>query len=688
MKFFRLASYITKYYRPLLFFFGFTTCASLGLMFFAPIHSGVLRNFHKEQGYCWVVFLPKLSSWQWLFYKMPSGSGDSPLVLEENRQALPDPNALHDYIRRQGAGSFSHWGDQIYFSTLYNDDPLTNGKTYSYSVRLESRGWLFLAAFVSMLGLGLVATGLIKHRHKEQPFGWGSPALALGLAVVAPTVFVWSRNWHMYSWLSLGVSFCVLLATAFFIYAAVRFLGARFFYKAESLPTWLSRMFSLLVCAAVTGIVCFLFSASVFAEISSLHRYVLNIIILAVTAGIVFWAGFRPLNFFLAVCLFLFSVTGAIDVLQYYSSYSSRQNQENTDPPNITLKTKPNIYLFWLESYHSLPIMREIYGIDTQQLADYLSSRRFFIYDNVYSNSRSTLSSMQDLYTMKTQFAPERGRMDIDPNGRLAIGGNRDNAVYRILKGNGYHTTYLTMDSPYYFQVKGSYLDETDLPFWSYLFQPILDLNQKVAEAIKNKVALIYKSEYEVELLARIKMVIKEGLQRKSQFYLGFKAGARHSPVGYKYKDKDKENWVASGMYQNAVIQSNQQIADIVDYIITEDPQSVIILLGDHGAHRLRGITEDIGDDLLKLEARLQDNGESLKSLADDMFGTLMAVRMPDGARDISQGYSMSHVNLFKHIFATLSDDAEILKERTPSWSIAHGFVFVKEGVIDVVKFP
>ena len=518
---------------------------------------------------------------------------------------------------------------------------------------------------------------------------FGSPALTLALAVLAPAIFVWSRNWHMYSWTSLGLSFCVLLAAALFVFAFASLLDMLYFRKRERLPLWTRKLAGLLICAAIVGILFFFLSVPI-SELPKIYRRVLLPIgCIALVAAIVFRAGFRPLNFFMTLCLLLFFGTGLADVFQYYRS---QQNTESAGSTDIVLKTKPNIYLFLLESYHSLPVMRKAYGIDTGPLGDYLRDRRFFVYDNVYSNSSWTLTSMRDLFTMKLHSAVERGNQDIDPAGRRVIGGSGSNTAYRVLKENGYHTTYLTMDHSYYFWERGFYLDETDLrleTFQMVSLSPLLDLNRRLKKyAPSENPTAKKKGGFTGALLERIQLSMKEGMQRGQPFYIGFKSGAIHTPSKGISSWKDKENWVAGGRYQEAVRRSSQELAEIVDYIISEDPQSVIILLGDHGSWRLRGIWDGV-EDLSMLESRLQENGESMESLADDIFGVLMAVRMPDGASDISQGYPMSHVNLFRHLFATLNDDAEILKERQPSQSLlpgSLGFVLVKEGIIQHVS--
>ena len=55
----------------------------------------------------------------------------------------------------------------------------------------------------------------------------------------------------------------------------------------------------------------------------------------------------------------------------------------------------------------------------------------------------------------------------------------------------------------------------------------------------------------------------------------------------------------------------------------------------------------------------------TLDEFVQDYFGTLLAIRLPGGEqRDISYGLALNHVNLFRHVFAYLNDDPDILKTR------------------------
>ncbi|GMV50669.1 MAG: LEPR-XLL domain-containing protein [Nitrospirales bacterium] len=58
----------------------------------------------------------------------------SKLRIYENGVELGPAHSRHDDIATKGQGRFSHWGDNLYFSSSDNSNPLTNGRSYTYRV--------------------------------------------------------------------------------------------------------------------------------------------------------------------------------------------------------------------------------------------------------------------------------------------------------------------------------------------------------------------------------------------------------------------------------------------------------------------------------------------------------------------------------------------------------------------------
>jgi hypothetical protein len=59
----------------------------------------------------------------------------SKLLLYENGKILGPAHTLHDIIRQEGRGTYSHWNKQVLFSASDNSDPRSNGRAYSAEVK-------------------------------------------------------------------------------------------------------------------------------------------------------------------------------------------------------------------------------------------------------------------------------------------------------------------------------------------------------------------------------------------------------------------------------------------------------------------------------------------------------------------------------------------------------------------------
>jgi len=83
--------------------------------------------FKKGNGSCWSVNIPEFAS-KCDTCEFPRRS---PLVMFENSRRLTVNHAHHSYIANPGKGFYSHWGNDMLFSTTDNSDPNTNGRSYS-----------------------------------------------------------------------------------------------------------------------------------------------------------------------------------------------------------------------------------------------------------------------------------------------------------------------------------------------------------------------------------------------------------------------------------------------------------------------------------------------------------------------------------------------------------------------------
>jgi glycosyltransferase involved in cell wall biosynthesis len=98
-------------------------------------HKRALTNIRPEKGLCWRAAVPEI---EWLADNQ-SDPMHSPLLLFEDDTLLTGAHSAHNAIRTKGRGTYSHWGNAIYFSSSDGTSPLTNGRTYSIAVPLQDQ---------------------------------------------------------------------------------------------------------------------------------------------------------------------------------------------------------------------------------------------------------------------------------------------------------------------------------------------------------------------------------------------------------------------------------------------------------------------------------------------------------------------------------------------------------------------
>jgi MoaA/NifB/PqqE/SkfB family radical SAM enzyme/2-polyprenyl-3-methyl-5-hydroxy-6-metoxy-1,4-benzoquinol methylase len=83
-------------------------------------------SFTTEIGFAWYITLPEYHT----LADNVNNNHRSTLILLENGKPLWQRHSLHDEIRNVGKGRYSHWNNDLIFSTTDNSDPNTNGRTY------------------------------------------------------------------------------------------------------------------------------------------------------------------------------------------------------------------------------------------------------------------------------------------------------------------------------------------------------------------------------------------------------------------------------------------------------------------------------------------------------------------------------------------------------------------------------
>lgn len=506
-----------------------------------------------------------------------------------------------------------------------------------------------------------------------------TPAMTAFFFAFLPFPILWNANINIITPLTLLGSTLVI----FFMGIIAFFCGIIFdkIVNINKTTRKLYPLFLLVFCSVCVLVVWFIWklmlNCFIYTPNEHVLYYILTTIVLSLFISLV---SFHTLNKILLTILVVvtLSITGGV-----FLNISDTMKNFETETFNFDLKEKPNIYLYVLESYHPYSIMNTIYGMDTCAMEKFLNKNDFVSYDDVYSNGKQTLISLYRTFIMDMGNKNSMGNLDVPPSVRGVVGGNKENILFKYLKGQGY-TIELFYPTPWYYMFEqGEFVDNCNLPknttskdnicaFFSNTFfqgNPLSILYNRLID--KHKTG---------DITDTVSKIIKNIKQKEPLFFV-FKGGADHSPGDHTWKKKD--SWIASNHYQDLVRKSDEEVKIIVESIVKSDPNSIIILLGDHGPISLRDLDEQTPfGDMQAMKKNVTSEGYTLKDIADDRFKVMCAVRMPNGKKDITEGYPITLVNLFRHVFSAINNDLSILDTCVESWSELNGVKLVKNGVV------
>ncbi|MFZ4855515.1 MAG: class I SAM-dependent methyltransferase [Desulfuromonadaceae bacterium] len=115
----------------------FILCPFTATNWWAAIDAGrqcrqIKSPFTHVSDNCWMIELPDLAD----MADSNDSHRKSTLRMYEGTDMMSFAHSTHRAIHRYGAGRYSHWNGNLYFSTSDNSDPNTNGRIYSIRFNL------------------------------------------------------------------------------------------------------------------------------------------------------------------------------------------------------------------------------------------------------------------------------------------------------------------------------------------------------------------------------------------------------------------------------------------------------------------------------------------------------------------------------------------------------------------------
>lgn len=316
----------------------------------------------------------------------------------------------------------------------------------------------------------------------------------------------------------------------------------------------------------------------------------------------------------------------------------------------VKFKIKPNIYLIQPDGYTNFSGLNSgFYQIENGHFEDYLASKGFVDYNDYRSNYTTTLSSNSALFGMGHHYYGNR-TFGVNPshNKRNEIVG--DNPVLDILKNNNYKT-FLMLDVPYLLANR----PKVDFDYSNISLDEISFISRGFA--------------LQKNLLEDTKKAILSNKTTHNFFFIeamqpGHIATWKSNSLGVQ---KEAE------LYAQRLEKANDWLIELIDFIESEDPNSLIIIAADHGGY--------VGFEYMKQCEIKEDNPLLIASI----FSSALAIKWPNNNNELYDRDLKSSVNLFRTVFSYLGDNQNYLKNLNEDKSYAIINQGAPEGVYEYI---
>ena len=340
--------------------------------------------------------------------------------------------------------------------------------------------------------------------------------------------------------------------------------------------------------------------------------------------------------------LTIVSISGLVLNISHAEHAISWATKNKNYNDQIRFIKKHNVYLIITESYPNKKALGEIYNLENSFFYEKLEKFNFTLHHNHYSNYDHTFASLPSLFAMEHHnLSIKLGNFD-SMGGRSLLEAKTYNPVVDIFRQNSYKVQYVVSGGGLI--TRGASVD------YCWPAPPVyLALETFFSHQDTTRTSIFASSDQSL-LKTLSNLFSKNAANNNPTFTFIYTGQPGHSssnqPVN-KMLNIEKFRQTYNKRIQNA----NTHLLEIIDLILKSDNDPLIIIAGDHGPWGYRWGVKGHGD-------------KKTKSLINflDKLGVLLAIRFP---RDYQQQFDRdfrTHVNLFRYVFAYLSNSNKILE--------------------------
>ena len=338
------------------------------------------------------------------------------------------------------------------------------------------------------------------------------------------------------------------------------------------------------------------------------------------------------------------------------------RTQASTAPTEgSTLLSRPNVYFFIFDAYARGDALQRLNGFENAAFLSAMGERGFYLADRSYANYPKTFLSIGSTFNMDYLVSPGVGTIGPPTSYSLYLSGK--NRVVETFKQQGYRFILAPRSSISCVGyedvcVRGDRsfglftMGETEINLLR--MTPLLAVIRKFAPDI-----VTYEDIFpEVVKAAILRYVYGPGQSAvRPSFVFYHNLAAHSSQYGndcdrvslYVKQLQSVHDLDEVASYLKTIECLNEKILDLVDAILSRDPEAIIVVQSDHGVK-----FSDWGD----YEAW---SGKDL----EDRFGVLNLIKLPQQCRTLLYP-TISPVNTFRSVLGCLrGEEPELLDDRS-----------------------
>jgi len=407
-----------------------------------------------------------------------------------------------------------------------------------------------------------------------------------------------------------------------------------FIFSILFLPILLSKIISrVLLSGSILVLLVILSYMPIIARFNSWYLkgdYTIQLILFFVILATFLYMYVKHQKFLKFLILIFFLSTVSRDIFWKNNDNKEKVSQEERSQLfDEHFKQSPNIYLLTYDAYVNNETMKQ-YGIDNSKQEQFLVDNGFKIYKEIYSIASKSIGTMKRVLDMSYEF-PKKDKVIIGKG-----------SVYKVLKKHGYKVGIVMRDTYFYRNEKPTLDFSFPLDFNTdklIVLNSILEgqfrFNPKAAFADREEVFIHEKRKY---------MTSSENPR-----FIYTHTGPGHSQNSGKCLPNE------IGLFKKRLLKANEEMKEDIEAIMKNDPNSIVIVNGDHGPYLTGNCIDLSRNDFLT-----KDNVTRLD--LQDRYGTFLAIKWPKSMNVYDENLTVLQ-DLFPVVFASLMENKSIFEK-------------------------